>query len=499
MYLDNLSPRFFSYYSKPESFSQAMRSEAVPYVNQFESEMLGTFSNQNDLDRIVSLFNTLKNEVDTGGAFKKTRIKLSDNKKFPFSFALASKGLIRVAEYYSKEIADNFPSRFNQSGLAKTDETMVKGVVPTELVKSIKLKNEKSGFYITIDGKDYVLRQQQKGTAKMLELHPWVELVEGDDGMFYTKPSIVDDFSLAFSSTFKKSYLEMPKAGGNARAVDIFLPLDWVNTSPDVRITSAIPLLLAYEFLQKAKIKVRISVLRPIVAKFQRRRNTSSEYSSSIVGIVIKDFTDPMDWNKIANGRANVRLLSSLTEGNAELRKKENGIFSLNAKASHLMYDDEVMLQQEFGRYKNFLYESEKLGKIKTKLVPKPLMITFSTEGLLSETFSKRVVDSKINGNPDYTMKLIESNFHEILDTVDIYYNAKPQEVVRRIWKRFQDLGLPSLDLKNYINRLLGKMYRDYTPKQGQYASSQEEIDKADKDYKMKVSQYAQAFQNIGI
>jgi hypothetical protein len=291
----------------------------------------------------------------------------------------------------------------------------------------------------------------------------------------------------------------MPKAGGNAKAVDIYIPLDWVSTRPEIRITSAIPLLLAYEFLNKARIKVRISVIRPIVAKFQKTANSRSEYSSSIVGIVVKDYTDPMDWNKIANGRANSSLLSSLTIANAQLRMEENNLDSLNSAASYLMYDNEQMLQNEFARYKNFLYEQVEKGKVKSKLVPKALMMTFSTEGLLEETFDQSIVDAKMNGTQNRNLELIESNFFEILDTQDIYFNSKPQEVVKRIWTRFQNQGKSSRDLKNYVNRLLGKMYRDFVPKGGQYESSPEEIDKSNKDYTEKLNQYAKAYQNLGI
>jgi hypothetical protein len=501
MYLYDSSPRFFAYYSKPENFVEAMNNSqnASRYEDEFKREMLGTFQDAQALDNIVSAFGSLKNQIDTGGLIKKTRIKLSDNKKFPFSFALASKGLIRVAEYYSEELAKDFPNLFNQDGRYKSDETMVAGVVPNELVDSVQLADFKSAFFTKINGKEYTLRQQQKGTAKMLLLHPWVELKQGEDGMYYTDPSVVGDFSLSFSSTFKKSYLEMPKAGGNAKAIDIYIPLDYLNSEPQIRITSAIPLLLAYDFLTKARIKVRISVIRPIVAEYKKTSRSRAENSSSIVGIVIKDYTDPMDWNKIANGRANFDLLSSLTEANARLRIEENNLDSLDASASHLMYNNEQMLQEEFARYKNFLYEQVEKGKVKSKLVPKALMMTFSTAGLLYQTFDQSIVDAKMNGTQNRTLELIESNFFEILDTQDIYFNSKPQEVVKRIWTRFQNQGKSSRDLKNYVNRLLGKMYRDFVPKGGQYESSPEEIDKSNKDYTEKLNQYAKAYQNLGI
>ena len=502
--------RVFSYYDSVESLfarleqvkqEGAGRGIDMSAISYTESSIPSIYPNTDELVNYIDNYQAFKDKIDSGGSFKKQRLKLSEDKRFLFSFSLASKGLIRVAEYYNEEIAQKFPKMFNTIGQEKDDPTMVAGVVALDKVESVLLANGETKFFIQID-KEYPLRQQQKGTAKMLEIHPTATLKQTDEGMFYTDPSFYNDFSLVFSSTFKKSYIEMPKKGGSARAVDIYIPFDMINGDMQRRILPSLPLILATEYLTQAKIKVRINITRPIISGDLKGGIVS------IIGFPIKDFSDPLDWNKMAILRGIKRsgaitteinaFINNYNQGNIEVDRVGRGsrqyIDSGGAYASFLLYDNEKYLQEEFGRYKNWFRKEVEDGKIKSKVVDKPLMITFSTQDLLREGFNI--------ANPSaypIAVRKIQDKFFEILDSVDIYYNEKESEVAKRILKRYEDNNLSSTDAKNYIQKLIGRMYRDYEPRSGQYASTPEEIEKADEKYRTKTTKMAQAFKSLGV
>jgi hypothetical protein len=499
--------KLFSYYDSVDTLFNTLekvKSEGTArginmnYSQYVPTDIPAIYPNTDDLTAYIENYQAFKDKIDSGGSFKKQKLKLSEDKRFLFSFSLASKGLIRVAEYFNEEIAKNHPLMFNSFGQAKDDETMVAGVVDLDSVQSVPLANGKTKFFVNLHNKEYPLRQQQKGTAKMLEINPTAVLKQTDEGMFYTDPSFYGDFSLVFSSTFKKSYIEMPKKGGSARAVDIYVPFDMVNYQLESRILPALPLILATEYLTQAKIKVRLNITRPIISYLGNTQVVS------IIGFPIKDFSDPIDWNKLAVLRGMGESGSIATEINAFINNYNNNIFqgrgnnrsvdSSGAYAARLLYNDENNLQSEFGRYKNWFREEVKEGRIKSKVVDKPLMITFSTEDLLYENFD-------INDFDRYprAIRKIKDKFFQILDSVDIFYNQNELEVAKRILKRFEENGSDSFEAKKYIQKLIGRMYRDYEPRTGQYASTPEELAKADENFKMKNQKMAQAFKSLGI
>lgn len=520
------APRYFSFYRSVDDLineyfrvrqieKQNKRGMAYdfPDVNTVKGSIPDTYPKPDDLTKVINNFQEFKQKIDSGGSFKKERIRLSEDKRFQFSFSLASKGLIRVVEYYNADIAIKYPTLFNSTGLAASDNTMVAGVVPAEQVESKPLANNTAYFYIVIDGVEYPLRQQQKGTAKMLEINPSAKLVQVDGGgMYYTEPTFFGDFSLVFSSTFKKSYLELPKKGGNARAVDIFIPFDMAVSALEGRISSAVPLILASEYFTQARIKVRINVMRPITIYDKGQK------VSSIIAITVKDFQDPLDWNKMGILRGMSTAGGVMTEMNAAITAFRQGSYSrsttntgriketqsIDAYATDLLYDDEESLQNEFGRYKNWLREEVEQGRIKTPLVPKPLMLTFSTEGLLGAYFDSEVASGQARtpSGQDYVdrrVNLIRNNFLELIDVVDLYFNAKISEVVTRIKKRFDEEGKSNRDLKDYFIKLLGKLYRDLEPDSGRYASSTEELEESYKKYEDTLKSLKKEYERRGI
>ncbi len=486
-------------YAKGYSVVEEGRLRDLDRATKVEDVIPTTYPDFNELNEYIESFNEYSVKIDSGGSFEKQRLKLSEDKRFLFSFSLASKGLIRIPEYFSEEIAKKYPDMFNSSGKEASDETMVAGVVNPNLVQNFPLPNGKQFFFIKIENVEYALRQQQKGTGKMLEINPSANLIEGEDGMFFTDPSTFGDFSLKFSSSFKKSYIELPKKGGKGRYVDLYIPYDMMNSELNLRLTSSIPLLLASQYFQKAGIQTRINIMRPI---FTKKTGTSS-----IFAIPIKDFNDPLDFNKLAVLRGISKVGGVMTDANGfnvqfsknEEQKKRSSINTNKAYASDLMYDNEIALQEEFGRYKNWFYEEVKEGRIKSQLVDKSLMLTFSTQGILSADVNNLI--SNPNGS---TSLKVKNNFFEILDTVDLYYNQNLGKVVKRIKERFEEnnrnrISNPRSSVKEYMLYLAGKLYRDFIPDSGLYASSQEEIEESSKKYNMLLKRLKVEFEKLGL
>ncbi len=507
--------RWFSYFKSPkdlfDKFKNSFQEATSRGYNITRREELrdleratnpsdvfpNTYPDFDELNSYIEKFNEYSAKIDSGGAFEKQRLKLSEDKRFLFSFALASKGLVRLPEYYNEEIAKKFPQMFNLVGKNASDETMVAGVVDINLVQNFKLPDGKNFFFIKIDDVEYTLRQQQKGTAKMLEINPSAKLVEGDDGMFFTDPTTFEGFSLKFSSSFKKSYIEIPKSGGKGRYVDLYIPFDMANSELDLRLTSSIPLLLAAKYFQEARIKTRINIMRPIITK--------GRPVSSIMAIPIKDFNDPIDFNQLGVLRGIYDSGKQFTNANAFIQQVENNKNSTSstidqnrAYASVLLYDSESGLQSEFARYKNWFRKEVKEGRIKSQLVDKPLMLTFSTEDILSAD-----INDLINLPNSITAKKVRENFFEILDIVDLYYNKNLSKVVKRIKDRFEENSRNGIsntkNLKDYIIGLAGKLYRDFEPAVGLYASSQEELDDSSKKYNDLLKKLKVQFEKLGI
>lgn len=505
--LTNDSLRVFAFYRNSNEFIEDALNTGQDdrYTDRVKTSIESVYPYPKELDELINNFKAFSDKIDSGGAFNKSRLKISDDKRNTFMFALASKGLVRIPEYYNAEISLQYPKMFNSVGLAAEDESMVAGVVDTNLVMTKPLANGEY-FYIIINGQEYPLQQQQKGTAKMLELVPNAKIEKTEGGMLYTDPTFdpISGFSLKFSSTFKKSYIEMPKEGGKGRAVDIFFPYDRIPDYTDLnqRITPAVSLILAAEYFIKARIKVRINILRPIEAKYTKIENGRkiSGTASSILSYTVKDFDEPIDWNKIANLRGQYDVGAKLSDLNASIQRVKYNLEDLSGSADYLLYNDEKLLQKEMGRFKNFLIKEVEEGRIKTKIVPKPLMLVYGTETLLGAYFNDRVANQKPSTSSEQrVIEGIKNNFYTLIDSVDLYYNKKVSEVVRRVKKRFDEENLSSTELKNYLNSLAGRLYFTTEPAAGAYATPTKELEEAREKFNSLLNALSKEYQRIGI
>jgi hypothetical protein len=491
--------RWFAYYTSLQDLEEkakrayqtvidrGQRAQVKINDDYLKENIPDIYPNMKLLDELIDTFDEYQNSIDMGGSFKKKRLEITDDKRFIFSFGLAAKGLLRVPEYFNQDIAIEYPTMFN-SGIHAGDETMVPGVVDTNIVQSKKLSNG-TYFYCEINGKNYELRQQQKGVAKMLIINPMAKLILGDNGMYHTDPTHYNGFSLVFSSSTKKSYLKMENEGGKAKEVDIYIPLELANRAKEKRLAAMIPILMAIKFFERSGIRTRVNIIRPYYTMQDNRK-----YASIIFALPIKDFTESIDWNKIGVLRglfdtgfalASLNITTQLANYNItkdkEIRNVNKSVVRLSeGRRGVLTYNDEQLLQEEFARYKNWLREEVNNGRLSTKVVPNPLMLTYSTTELLETSLES----AQEIGKSGEIRKKIERAFFSIIDIVDLYYNPKTTAVVERIKTRMWEEGSNLYALKAYLIELAGKLYRDYVPMSGPYASTQEQVDTANEDYR---------------
>jgi hypothetical protein len=466
----------------------------------FDAFIPTTYPNKAQLDRFIQKFDDFKGKIDTGGAVKKARIKFTEDSRNTFSFSLAAKGLRREIEYYSEELALNDPTKFSLMPLYSDDETIVAGIVPAVFTASIEVSGVTYFTYTDdVTGRKYDLRQQQKGTAKMIELEPTFKVLVGEDGIYRTEPtfSAKYKFSLKFYSVVKKSFLEYEKVGGgNAAAVDVYIPFDMVSGGVDTRMTPASPIIMAAEYLAKAKIKLRLNIMRIIT--------TNREYQSrkpsgvTCVVVCIKDFNEPLDWEKMSILRGIENVGELITECNAYVMGNDNSSpIAISPYADYIVYDNEEMFQEYFYRFKNWLYGQVEQGILDVKLVEKPLMIGLSTGGLLGQSF--------ITDNEPDRDDLIEEKFFEIIDSVNIFYNDDINSVVKLVMERYRK-KYPNetekeiaIRTKDYLRIMCNKIYNKYVPKDPVFESSDEEIEKMNKDFAQKFNQLNTATQKYGV
>ena len=459
-----------------------------------------TYPNKAQLDRFIQKFDEFKGKIDTGGAVKKSRIKFTEDSRNTFSFSLAAKGLRREVEYYSEELATHNPDKFSSMPLYNDDETIIAGIVPAIFTTSFELAGTTYFTYTDdVTGKKYDLRQQQKGTAKMISLEPSFKVLVGEDGIYRTEPTFSEKFkfSLKFYSVVKKSFLEYEKVGGgNAAAVDVYIPFDMVSGGVDTRMTPAAPIIMAAEYLAKAKIKLRLNILRIITT--QKEYQPRKRSGVTCVVVCIKDFNEPLDWEKMSVLRGLEDVGQLITECNAYVMGNNNSSpIAISPYADYIVYSDEEMFQEYFYRYKNWLYSEVEKGKLDVKLVEKPLMIGLSTGGLLGVDF--------ISDNNPTRDDMIEEKFFEIIDSVNTFYNEDINSVVKLVMERYtrkfptesqKDIALRT---KDYLRKMCNRIYNRYVPKDPVFESSAEEIEKLNKDFAQKITQLSKATQKYGV
>lgn len=356
------------------------------------------YENQTELKEGMDYFEELTADIDMGGAFKKSRLKITDDKRGIFDFGIASKGLYNPKEYFSSELAKDAPDEFKNTHY----NDKLSGIVPPDLVKNVYVLDKKQFWYTSIHtAKKYLLTPQNEGTRA-------IELNE-------------PDAKEVFRTTVKKSYVMFEKKGGKAKMVELYLPLH-----ANIDLVHAIPLFLIAKFLQLYGIATRISTIRMY--------HEGSAGKFIMWGYPIKDYGEEMDFNFMALNGVDDRWWHSVRVVVKSMNDKDiiekfkanygrkptlNDIHTYNGGGSDA--GDRSDYIEVFSRYRNWYMEQIKLGLLPPLRVDKKLMMiggSFGSSGSISGNKAK-----------------IKKEFFRILDTVDFQFN-KPETTCQRIYKR---------------------------------------------------------------
>lgn len=234
----------------------------------FQEKLFETNSRVEKVTAITdSLMSNIRDVINLGGAFKKDRLKITDDKRGIFDFSLASQGLYRPVEFFS----DSYTKRKGENEFAYTGEPI--GVIPPERVFK---DNSKAGltiyFFESEDGKRYTCERRQKGTTDVFE-NLRDECFLGQDKQGLVMPFMNDDptkvfngknpHRLKYASSSKKVYLQFDKQEESTKYVDIFIPLNFLSSSNSAnKIFNLMTPLLAASALEEFDIKTRVNVIR---------------------------------------------------------------------------------------------------------------------------------------------------------------------------------------------------------------------------------------------
>jgi len=401
-----------------------------------------TYLEPDILNDAIETFEELFATIDMGGAFDKSRLIITDDKRGIFDFGLASQGLYRLQEYYSEELAKESPSEFFGK---------LPGLVPTEFMREDKLKQY---WYKSPEtDKEYLLELRQEGLTAILEKNKDTPLTE-ISGMVTTQNPTP---GLKFSTHTKKSYVTFERKGGKARMVDLYMPQGGLSgITAEGMLARALPLLLAARYFELAGIKTRINATRSY---------SEGNYYTCFT-IPVKDYGEDIDFNWLAINVADPRFFRwNMWKYMSGFLAKE---FNRNYEDGwgSTVYGGRPMLEVG-NRYKNWYFDQMQKGLQPELAVDRNLMLFGGLEDP-SNTIKGQVED-------------IKDEFFRILDVVDFQFNS-PEKAAKRVYERLVENGNKSVaGYKRYVQNTMAAAYS--FPDAGEFATEPERIDVLEQDF----------------
>jgi hypothetical protein len=277
-------PVFCWAFDTPEAWQDAIGK------TRYEDELVA-YSRVYD-DQIAPILFDFGMKFNLGGEQDKSRLETTSRPIGVFDFSLASKGLYRVQEYYSQELAQDHPNLFDTFELPS-------GVVPPNLVDNITIGGIKN-FVYNHNGKTYVLDKRQKGTTAL------------ENG---TK-----DAKLKFATTTKDVYLKFKRVGGKVKYAEIYSLFYFSTLEGDAEYAIRhLPAMMTAQYFESMGIKTRVYMTRfcnpreggmlrnkdiltnadlPMTQEYKANVNSRAGFSNEIIfaPIIVKDFGQDLDW-----------------------------------------------------------------------------------------------------------------------------------------------------------------------------------------------------------
>jgi hypothetical protein len=451
--LDQIGANWWGY--KPndsKSFDEQMSIDNV----------LVSFLNQGLLTRADDLYDQLLSNIDLGGDLKQQRIIFTSQPIGIFSFAQASKGLIRSVEYYC----------------SSEDR-----IIPADSVFKSDLNGKEYYFFEGANDEEILLERRQEGTTAILKNCPFATAqLNYDSGMVlpYDKEGKIinfyDKYKLRYSSTTKKVYqIREKKGGGYAPYVDLYTPLGADNRfGTEAMLVQALPMILLARVLERAGVRTRV-----FATSFMKSRNDNFMVSP----ILVKEYGEPLDLNKLAIFTADKRLFRYHIFNSLLGWFVQNGDLRTNHNNTYGVYNNEIYALMP--RVKNYYQYQMERGAFSKTNIDKGLMIFGGTEVTPSDRLDNPIVQQKII-----------NEFYRISDYVSLMMSKKPDSVIKKIFEREEDRKISKQQvaqtLRNTITQILAPIRRPANPTQDDLI-----LTDSDKDFKQQDEKRAELLELI--
>lgn len=390
------------------------------FAEQFDiNSGLGSFLDQDLLNKVEQVYSNINAKLDLGGDFKASRIRFTEKPLGIFSFAQASKGLIRPVEYYSKEENKIIP--------------------PDDVFKGTF--KDMDYFYYKYDGREVIVERRQEGTTKIAESCTDILLKEEENSKlvlpYNLEGKIVNECKgnkLRYATTTKKVYAYREKKGGGiAPYVDLYISTGGVGSiEPEQMIIRSLPNILLSRILEKAGVRVRI------FAYWSNRDYTRDRDFNTM--FMLKNYGETIDLNKIAVFSSDTRFyrywLANSTVGWYKFMCGD-GKSGFDTTGT---LDPTTFMRDILPMVRNYVSYQIKVGQFPSQVVDKRLML-----------FANMDVNSKDKIESQEIEKRVIEKFYSILDYIQMQLSNTPRKVLQDIIKREKDNGKSESEIKRYI------------------------------------------------
>jgi len=448
------------------------------------------FQNVKDITKV--LVENIKTVINLGGLFANDRIIVTEDIRGVFDFGLASLGLYRPVEFYSKNLYEDIISGDVINPNVTIDYEI--GVVNPDMVNK-KVAGSITTFMFKYLGKNYECERRQKGATKVFNtFSSECFLKSNNDGIKITyylnnKDKVYNgsgNAKLKYASSNKKSYLIYNKKDDSVKNVDIFMPVNFLGVSNAERGIALLPAYLVSASLEEFGIQTRISAVR-----------LGSDNNTQItISIPVKEYNESSkeSFNKIygllaLNSSAGDFFgFHKIIYSNEGVQAKPTRVMSTGFDEVH--YDEQIYMDDMMQRYKNWAEINKDQPFFNSKVI--------------NPNFQFAIASTSKGLGSDLNYPMILENLHNIFFQFYYYMDylaiemIPMREFVKSIYKRITEdatfrklYEVPFVKkeimdiIRAYVITILVQKYKIVTG--GTYFDTPEQVTKKTETFKQKI------------
>jgi len=459
------------------------------------------FDNVKESSKVI--IENIKTLINLGGLFANDRIIVTEDDRGVFDFGLASLGLYRPVEFFSKELEADI-----KKGLIKNPFAFAgleAGVVNPDLVSKSVIGNL-TFFNFNLESKKYECEKRQRGATKVFNnFSKECFLKSNADGIILTyylndKNKVYngkEDIRLKYASSNKKSYLIYNKKDDSVRNVDIFVPINVAGHGDGSRIVAILPAYLIAVALEEFGIQTRINALR-----------LGTDYGTHVtISLPVKDYNE--NAQESFNKTFTLLGLISSAESFIGFHKIINTMEGVQAPSSgrdiytfsDVKYSQQQYINNMMSRYKNWVRENKDKPFVNTKVINENFQFGIRTESGQYKWEDLKYEDILEN------LHLIFFKFYYYMDFLALEM-LNMDKFVKSVYIRFTEdatfkkiyeLPATKTGLKDLIrNYIIGMLVEKYNiVKGGAYADTDAQARTKQETFIQKVTKLNESLNNI--